>query len=68
MVIKCSFEDTVTNRLNSLTQLIAETRNYYPFCEIISVTKTQIEQILAFQMKNAQFLLFFGSRNVAVSN
>ena len=68
MVIKCSFQGTVTNRLNSLTQLIAETRNYCPFCEIISVTKTQIEQILAFQMKNAQFLLFFGLHNVAVSS
>ena len=68
MVIKCSFQDTITNRSNSLTQLIAETKNYCPFCEIISVTKTQIEQILAFQIKNAQFLLFFGSHNVAVGS
>ena len=58
----------VINRLNSLTQLTAEKRNYCPFCEIIPITKTHMEQILAFQMKNAKFLLFFGSNNVAVSS
>ena len=68
VVIKCSFWDTVTNRLNSLAQLIDKKRNYCPFCVIIPITKTQMEQILAFQMKNAQFLLVFGSNNVAVSS
>ena len=68
VVIKCSFWDTVTNRLNSLTQLIAKKKKFCPFCVIIPITKTQMEQILVFQMKNAQFLLVFGSNNVAVSS